>query len=62
MAGCLLIITTIPERYDIPDGLGIIQVLVAPQVRSVLRNYGVGRVVMSPDNALKPSFAILSQH
>ena len=29
--------TTIPERYDIPDGLGIIQVLVAPQVRSVLQ-------------------------
>ena len=29
--------TTIPERYDIPDGLGIIQVLIAPQVRSVLQ-------------------------
>ncbi len=29
--------TTVPERYDIPDGLGIIQVLVAPQVRSVLQ-------------------------
>ncbi len=29
--------TNVPERYDIPDGLGIIQVLVAPQVRSVLQ-------------------------
>jgi hypothetical protein len=29
--------TTVPERYDIPDGLGIIQVLVTPQVRSVLQ-------------------------
>ena len=29
--------TTIPERYDIPDGLGIIQILIAPQVRSVLQ-------------------------
>lgn len=28
---------TVPERYDIPDGQGIIQVLVAPQVRSVLQ-------------------------
>ncbi|PPD49982.1 MAG: helicase SNF2 [Methylobacter sp.] len=29
--------TTVPERYDIPDGQGIIQVLVSPQVRSVLQ-------------------------
>ncbi|MGZ8192278.1 MAG: DEAD/DEAH box helicase [Methylobacter sp.] len=29
--------TTVPERYDIPDGQGIIQVLIAPQVRSVLQ-------------------------
>jgi len=28
---------TIPERYDIPDGLGIVQVLVSPAVRSVLQ-------------------------
>ncbi|ASF45475.1 DEAD/DEAH box helicase [Methylovulum psychrotolerans] len=27
----------VPERYDIPDGQGIIQVLVSPQVRSVLQ-------------------------
>ncbi|MFI3194711.1 MAG: DEAD/DEAH box helicase [Methylococcaceae bacterium] len=29
--------TSVPERYDIPDGQGIVQVLVAPQVRSVLQ-------------------------
>ncbi len=29
--------TTVPERYDIPDGQGIIQVLITPQVHSVLR-------------------------
>ncbi|MCD2451121.1 DEAD/DEAH box helicase [Methylicorpusculum oleiharenae] len=29
--------TTVPERYDIPDGQGIIQVLVSPQVRAVLQ-------------------------
>lgn len=29
--------SSVPERYDIPDGEGIIQVLIAPQVRSVLQ-------------------------
>jgi hypothetical protein len=29
--------STIPERYDIPDGQGIVQILVSPQVRSVLQ-------------------------
>jgi len=28
---------TVPERYDITDGEGIVQVLIAPQVRSVLQ-------------------------
>lgn len=28
---------TIPERYDIPNGLGIVQVLISPAVRSVLQ-------------------------
>jgi len=28
---------TVPERYDIPDGQGIVQILVTPQVRSVLQ-------------------------
>jgi hypothetical protein len=29
--------SSVPERYDIPDGQGIVQVLVSPQVRSVLQ-------------------------
>jgi hypothetical protein len=29
--------SAIPERYDIPDGQGIVQILVSPQVRSVLQ-------------------------
>jgi hypothetical protein len=29
--------SNVPERYDIPDGQGIIQVLLTPQVRSVLQ-------------------------
>jgi hypothetical protein len=29
--------TTVPERYDIPDGQGIVQILITPQVRSVLQ-------------------------
>lgn len=29
--------SSVPGRYDIPDGQGIVQILVAPQVRSVLQ-------------------------
>lgn len=30
---------SVPERYDIPDGQGIVQILITPQVRSVLQEF-----------------------